>query len=235
MVAGASPAQAAEGPCTLASVNLGSCHISADNDGREVSIGGKVEVPAAPVGNNPNPVTTPEPPAVDRPGWVVTMPVTLSDLAKFRPNPGTDHMQPNGWMIVGLPTNFYAHASQHVKTGTLLGEPASVRFTPARYIWTYGDGSSRTAATPGSTWSALGLHDFDATATSHSYAHPGRYVIELTIGYSPEYRIASSTDWIPLAGYVWVPANRLVAVAASGAKTVLVEHACTTHPHGPGC
>lgn len=174
-------------------------------------------------------------PYLGRPGYTVTMPVTLSDLARFRPNPGRDLMQPDGWMIVGLSTNFYAHAAQHIKTGTLLGEPASVRFTPVRYAWSYGDGATRTTSTPGATWAALGINEFDATPTSHIYRAPGRYFIDLSIGYAPEYRFASSPDWVALDGLIWVPANRLVAVASAGAKTVLVQDECTTNPAGPGC
>ena len=50
--------------------------------------------------------------------------VTISDIATFRPRPGTDHMQPDGWTIAGLDTNFYALAPQQVVPGTLLGRPA---------------------------------------------------------------------------------------------------------------
>lgn len=229
------PGQAAHGSCTEPP------DLTVGNDGHDVTIGGSVTIPgkggsdAGPGGGSSSePVTTPVL-TVDRPGYTVTFPVTLSDLARFRPDPGTDHMQPDGWMIVGLSTNFYARATQQVKTGILLGEPASVRFTPVRYSWAYGDGSTRTSSTPGNTWRALSIHEFDATQTSHIYRDAGRYVIDLTIGYVPEYRYATGTEWIPVAGLVWVPANRLVAVAAAGAKTVLVEDECTVNPFGPGC
>ncbi|MBX3092430.1 MAG: hypothetical protein KF801_07950, partial [Cryobacterium sp.] len=201
-------------------MTTGCPNISVGNDGHEVTLGGTVEVPGGEGGTprdgdeSEEPAPKPTPWAVDRPGYTVTMPVTLADLARFRPDPGTDHMQPDGWMIVGLSTNFYARAMQHVKSGVLLGEPAFVRFTPARYSWTYGDGAARATSAPGGTWNALGIREFDPTPTSHVYRNPGRYVIDLTIGYSPEYRYAGSTEWIPVSGYVWVPANRLVAVAA---------------------
>jgi len=234
MLLGVSSAAAAGSTCTPTDIAAGTCDVSAGHDGRVVTVDGKAKVPAGPGSNTPP--SDPKPaPYNGRPGYTVTLPVTLVDIAKFRPNPGVDRMQPDGWMIVGLPTNFYARASQHVKSGTLLDESAYVRFTPARYAWTYGDGATRTSSTAGATWEALGLHEFDATATSHIYRNPGRYFIDLEIGYSPEYRFASSTDWIPLAGYVWAPANRLVAIAAAGAKTVLVEDECTANPHGPGC
>ena len=61
-----------------------------------------------------------------------TAPVTLSDIATFHPTPAVDHSQPAGWAIIGLDTNFYATGGQHTVDGTLLGQPASVRFTPVR-------------------------------------------------------------------------------------------------------
>lgn len=229
---------AAEPACSLTDIKTGTCTVTAEVTPDEVILGGAVDLPGTtdPRAAGPSgPAPTMPPLTVDRPGYTVTLPVTLADLARFRPNPGTDHMQPNGWMVVGLDTNFYAHATQHVKSGTLLERPASVRFTPVRYRWTYGDGASRTTATPGATWQALGLHEFDATATGHVYRNPGTYYIDLTIGYSPEYRYAGGTEWIPVSGIIWVPANRLVAEAAAGAKTVLVEDECTVNPSGPGC
>ncbi|MCC6855990.1 MAG: hypothetical protein IT189_08010, partial [Microbacteriaceae bacterium] len=56
--------------------------------------------------------------------------VTLSDVAAFRPDVGTNAMQPNGWAVVGLDTNFLSRGGADVVAGTLLGGPAEVRFTP---------------------------------------------------------------------------------------------------------
>jgi len=158
---------------------------------------------------------------------------TLSDLIGFRPTPGVDHMEPNGWFVVGLDANFYATGGSSVQSGTLLGFPASVRFTPIRWSWAYGDGASATKSTRGSTWSAQGITEFDPTPTSHVYQQPGTYFIDLTIGYHVDYTFNGST-WAPIAGTLWLPANRLVATVG-GAKTVLVEHECTSNPAGPGC
>jgi len=162
-----------------------------------------------------------------------TAPITLADVAHFRPDPGVDVMEPDGWMVVGLDTNFFAHSGVQVHTGTLLGQSASVRFTPVAWHWTYGDGASHSAATPGAPWAALGAREFDPTATSHVYAAAGTYVIDLTIDFAVEYRFGAGA-WVDIAGVLPVPANRLVATAGS-AKTVLVERECTVHPAGPGC
>ena len=160
-------------------------------------------------------------------------PITLADIAAFRPDPGVDHMEPNGWMIVGLDTNFFASGGTQVKDGTLLGQPASVRFTPITWHWTYGDGMAASLGTGGSSWAAQGIQEFEASPTSHVYRAPGTYYIDLTIDFTAEYRFGG-TQWIDIAGILPVPANRLVATAGD-AKTVLVERECTVSPAGPGC
>ena len=165
---------------------------------------------------------------------VVSLPTpALSDLIGFRPTPAVDHMQPNGWFVVGLDANFYATGGSSVQSGSLLGYPAQVRFTPIRWSWTYGDGHSAARTTPGSTWLAQRIPEFDRTSTSHIYADPGTYYIDLTVGYRAEYTFAGA-GWQPIAGVLWLPANRLVATVGS-AKTVLVERDCTSARTGPGC
>ncbi len=168
-----------------------------------------------------------------RDGYGVTSPVTLRDIASFIPSAGSDHMQPNGWMVVGLDTNFYAQAGAQIQDGMLLGEPASVRFTPRAYHWNYGDGTAATRSTPGATWAAQALKEFDRTATSHSYSKKGSYTITLTIDFGGEYRYAGSS-WVRIAGTLPVPANPLTA-SAGDAKTVLVAKDCAARPSGPGC
>lgn len=176
-------------------------------------------------------------PAFRPPGcvdWqVISLVPTLNDIAAFRPTPNVDHMQPNGWFVVGLDANFYATGGASTVDGTLLGQPAAVRFTPIRWTWTYGDGTSATRATRGGTWAALGIREFEATPTSHVYNAAGTYYIDLTVGYRAEYQFDGG-QWGTIPGTLWLPANRLVATVG-GAKTVLVERDCMTAPPGPGC
>jgi len=162
-----------------------------------------------------------------------TPPVTLADIARFRPDPGRNLMEPDGWMIVGLDTNFYSIAGAQIHDGTLLGQPASVRFTPVQWRWAYGDGGSARYGTPGSTWAGHGILEFDPTPTSHVYRTPGTYVITLTIDFRAAYRF-NGQSWTPITGILAVPANELVATVGD-AKTVLVEQDCAQNPAGPGC
>ncbi|MCU1543574.1 MAG: uncharacterized protein JWM50_1439, partial [Microbacteriaceae bacterium] len=159
--------------------------------------------------------------------------VTLSDIASFRPAVGSDHMEPNGWTVVGLETNFYSDAERHVVDGRLLGTPASVRFTPRTWHWDYGDGAVLDSSTPGASWASLGLPEFEPTATSHIYATAATSTIRLTIGFSAEYRVAGGS-WAPIVGTLSIPAPPATTIA-SGAKTVLVARDCASNPAGPGC
>jgi hypothetical protein len=163
----------------------------------------------------------------------VIRPITLSDIASFRPHPGVQHMQPDGWTVPGLQTNFYAVTGVHIVHGTLLGDAAAVRFTPVAFHWAYGDGKSATRSTKGGTWHALGVHEFDKTPTSHVYRRDGTYTIRLTIDFAAEYQFAGS-PFYPIPGVLPLAANDL-HITVDGAKTVLVEHDCAANPNGPGC
>ena len=241
---GTSPVASPATSCSLAEQSAGLCNIDASLGDGGATLEGSTDTPGS--GGGSGGPAAPVDPLADciyllndrclamgpgRSGAV--QPVTLADIAHFRPDPGTDLMEPDGWMIVGLDTNFFARSGVQVHDGALLGQPASVRFTPIAWHWSYGDGSVRTAATAGAPWSTLGVREFDPTATSHVYERPGTYYIDLTIDFAAEYRFGGG-PWIGIAGVLPVPANRLVATAGS-AKTVLVERECTVHPAGPGC
>ena len=162
-----------------------------------------------------------------------TLVVRMSDLVNFQPIPPAQGMQPKGWAVIGLPSNFFATASPYTLSGSLLGFPADVRFTPVGYRWEYGDGTSGGSATGGSSWAAQGLPEFSETNTSHRYRETGNYAVRLTVDYTAEYRFAGLA-WRNIAGTLAVPANPLAVVAAQ-ARTVLVDRECTRNPGGPGC
>ena len=212
-------------------------------NGDAVDIRGSIDIPGStgPTGSNGdvrgsgrggNVVTTPPPPPL-RDGYTVTAPITIADLVNFTPVAGVDHMEPNGWMVVGLDTNFFATVESGEHTGLLLNLPASVRFTAERYRWSYGDGTSAIRSTRGASWAASGVQEFDRTVTSHVYRTAGTFSIELAIDFSAEYQYAGG-PWIPISGTIPVATNRLVATAGD-ATTVLVGRDCAQRPSGPGC
>lgn len=159
--------------------------------------------------------------------------ITLSDIASFRPVAPTLTMEPDGWMLIGLPANFMARTQTHVVSGTLFDYPLSVRFTPSSYSWSWGDGTTSRSSVPGSSWAALGLPEFSATPTSHVFDTRGVYRISVTVNYTVEYSV-DSLPWRSIDGTLPGPAA-IVAALAGDAKTVLVERECTRKPDGPGC
>ena len=160
-------------------------------------------------------------------------PITLDDIATFRPVIGGSGMEPNGWIVTGLDTNFFSSASTHVVTGVLLDAPAAVRFTPRSWLFDYGDGSSARTATGGASWAVLGVREFDPTATSHIYASPGTFTIDIAVQFGAEYSL-DGQGWTAISGTLSVPAARFTATAGD-AKTVLVARDCLANPSGPGC
>jgi len=136
-------------------------------------------------------------------------------------------------MVLGLPTNYYLSAGVNVQNGTLLGAPASVRFTPAGYRWTYGDGASSTTGTRGSSWAAAGLPEFSTTATSHVYDEVGTYQPSAEVSWAAEYTL-DGTTWVPVEGTLPLPAPPLSGVTTDP-STVLVARDCIRNTSAPGC
>ena len=159
--------------------------------------------------------------------------VRISDVASFTPNAPTQQMQPNGWMVKGLATNFVATASVHELAGELLGQPADVRFTPVGYEWDYGDGSTGTSTVGGATWQGLNVPEFSESDTSHTYETTGEYAITPSVIYAAEYRFAGS-DWRPVEGTVTTAGTPTTATAWI-IRTALVAKNCIDDPAGIGC
>ena len=190
-------------------------------------------------GDNGNPDGSDGPGAIDRDLQCVSGPlclpeiVTLSDLARFRPAAPTLTMEPDGWLLIGLPANFIAETGRHVQPGSLFDVPIEVRFTPASYSWSWGDGSSLRTTVPGASWAELGLPEFSPTATSHVFAETGVYSVTVIVAFTVEYR-AVGLGWNSIDGTLTSPAVTVAALAGD-AKTVLVDKECTRNPTGPGC
>ncbi|NNC11141.1 hypothetical protein HII28_04515 [Planctomonas sp. JC2975] len=196
---------------------------------------------------DPGPYVEPSPLVCDRPdlcplghsspgGPAPTAPgvgVSMSDLASFYPQAPTVFGEPNGWAIIGLDANFVSQAPEHVASGVLLGQPASVRFTPVRFAWDYGDGAGAAGADGGATWKDLGVPEFSPTATSHVYGTAGSYTVRLTVSYTATYRLGDG-PWSGVPGSLSLSAPTFTVVAGD-AKTVLVQGTCQADPTGPGC
>lgn len=158
--------------------------------------------------------------------------VTITDLASFSPATATATGEPSNLGVAGLPMNFVASASAHVRTGTLFGAPISVRFTPVGFDFRYGDGSTANLSTGGSTWTALGQAQFTPTATSHVYRDRGTYDADVTVRYTAEIDVGAG--WMPIDGELSVP-GPTQQIRIYEAHTALVEYTCSERPTAKGC
>jgi hypothetical protein len=169
---------------------------------------------------------------IERGPWEMIY-VTLEDIARFRPNAGIAKMEPNGWAIRGVPANFWIETTAQILEGELLDAPASVRFTPLRYRWDYGDGERVARSVAGGSWVTLGVDEFAETPASHAFARSGVHVVQPSVDFTVEYQFGPG-EWIPIDGVVRAQASPLTVVV-TGAATVLVANDCVTAPRGPGC
>jgi hypothetical protein len=232
-------------PCSPDLAAIGGC-ATISNSGEQVDIGASISGPAEPGDDGTLPdeasPADPVPPAgidcimPERCGGflVVTPPdVTAADLASFRPAQPSLTGEPTGFGIVGAPTNVVAAASEQYMSGTLLGWDVTVRFTPAGYVFTYGDGSSARFTTGGTSWAALGQAQFTPTPTSHVYRERGTYPVSVTVQYAASVDFGSGT-WRPVTGFVTATSGGY-DVQVVEARTALVDRTCAENPAAPGC
>lgn len=192
------------------------------------SICGTVSLTARCVRWTPPPPRTPTPTSTDP----ATPVITISDLARFAPAPIAATAEPGNVGIAGMPTNFLGAASVQIQNGELFGAPLTVRFTPAGYDYSYGDGTTATRAVGGRTWADLGQAQFTPTPTSHVYPQRGTYTAEVDVRYTAE--VDFGTGWISVAGELTTDGvDQQIRIFE--ARTALVARTCIEHPGAPGC
>jgi hypothetical protein len=142
-------------------------------------------------------------------------------------------MEPNGWTVAGLPTNFWITATTHTLTGPLLDRPATVQFTPVATRYTYGDGTPTVRTSLGGSWASSGMAEFSETGTSHIYRSTGTYTVTPQVDFTVQYSYDGGA-WVPVDGILTATADPLTANVVR-ASTVLVADDCLEAPNGPGC
>lgn len=158
-------------------------------------------------------------------------PITIEDLAAFRPIVGELVVEPDGWGVVGTPTNFYATAESHTMQGDLLGSAVTVRWTPTTFAFDYGDGTTQTTEGSGAAWSGTG-EQWTETSTSHAYSSRDDVTASLTVTFTAE--VDAGGGWFQVPGSLPVEAPA-VPVKVFEVDTVLTAGDCAAAPTAPGC
>ncbi len=117
--------------------------------------------------------------------FIVTGPPTpsLSDVREFYPASTTISSEPQGWALRGRPFNLIADTTPITRSGTVLGLPTRISFTPTRWNWDYGDGTSQVTDAGGTSWATSGRKRFTPTPTSHTYTTRGDFTVSLSVDY----------------------------------------------------
>lgn len=129
---------------------------------------------------------------------------------------------------VGQPVGFWANASTHFKSGSLLGKATDVRFTPVQTSWITDQGQSGVGA-----------------SISLAFENEGSVEVAATVTYSVSYQIAGASGWVS-SGEIAVSDSVVVLiedssepspiVAAPPAKVVrLVGENCHSRATAFGC
>jgi len=120
--------------------------------------------------------------------------VTAVDFQRLPLAPSVVNIQPpNGWTLANMPNIVYtADASQTLRT-TVLGVGVTVRATPARFTWTFGDHSEPLSTTDPGT-------PYPNQTITHTYRAAGVNRIGLETQWSGEFLVDGFTNWIPITG-----------------------------------
>lgn len=123
--------------------------------------------------------------------------IAAAVVTEFRRLPlvsGAIQVQPSrGWTLVNVETIVLTSPAQQTFATSVLGIPVTVRASPTRFSWDFGDGSAPLITTePGAPW--------PAPTVTHTYATAGTRTITLTTQWVGEFEVAGSGAWQPIAG-----------------------------------
>ena len=223
--------------CTAAQITTGTCSVGGGTTGEGVDLWGNVSWGGSDPGDSDSgpdecPIVVNGQCEGSSPPKDGTGPTSVRDIESFRPRSPQQFVEPEGWSIRHVPTNFWSNAATHVVSGQLLGNPAHVRFTPVLYRRYFGDGHRTTTTHRGASLQELGQSPWTRTATSHSYDDAGNYRVRLVVWYSAEFRFGNQ-DWRDLDGMVTARGNDIQLLVVS-TETVLVARQCRTAAIGCG-
>lgn len=113
---------------------------------------------------------------------------------------------PGGELEIGVLAHFAVSQGPISVAGTLLGNSATIRFTPVSASWSFSDGSS--------------LSGFSAQRT---FEEPGDYTAQASVQYLIDYRY-SGNSWVTGAGSGALSSNRLeIPVVKIPRRTLLID------------
>ena len=120
--------------------------------------------------------------------------MSATDFQRLPLAPSAIHIQPpTGWTLANVPTIVYASDEPQTLRTTVLGVDVTVRASPVRFTWTFGDGSAPLATPdPGRPYP-------NATIT-HEYRVEGALRIGLATQWTGDFLVDGFNTWLPVDG-----------------------------------
>ncbi len=147
----------------------------------------------------------------------VTVVLTAADFSRLPLTPSAPQIQPaDGRGLVNADLIVYTDPGTQTLTTTVLGVPVTVRATPTRFAWDFGDG------TPALVTSDPGA-PYPRQTVARPYTSPGTYRLTLSTTWAGTYQVNNSGPWFDVLGTATtVSAPRTAEIAE--VHTVLVAN-----------
>ncbi len=140
----------------------------------------------------------------------------------------TIHAWPKDWAIIGKPAAFWTDADVSYIDMTLLTYAVTVKVTPEKHHWDFGDNTGATTTTKGSK-----PLPGEEPQIGHDFQNTGSKTVVMTTTFSGEFSVDGG-PWIPIDGYAHVASNELT-IDVYRFHRYLVDDDCYANPHGPDC
>lgn len=140
----------------------------------------------------------------------------------------TIHAWPTDWAVIGKPAAFWTDADTNYIDMTLLTYAVTVKVTPEKYYWDFGDNSGGTTSKTGSK-----PRPGDEPQIGHDYQKTGAKTVGMTATFSGEFSVDGG-PWLPIDGFAHVASNE-ISIDVYRFHRYLVDEDCYANPRGPDC
>lgn len=169
----------------------------------------------------------------------IEVPGAEEDIARVTPeqfrrmpiSASTIFSQPESFSLRNGHAHMYAESKTQNFNIELFDQAVRVRAIPVTYVWSYGDGTTRSLNFPGAPMAQRGFDE--PTSTSHVYKDTGDFGVGLTTRFRGEYSTEGG-PWTPIPGVANVP-SQPITMSVWRTKKILVADNCNQGTSAPGC
>lgn len=140
----------------------------------------------------------------------------------------TIHAWPKDWAVIGKPAAFWTDADTSYIDMTLLTYAVTVKVTPEKYYWDFGDDTGGTTSKTGAK-----PRPGDEPQIGHDYQKTGTKTVGMTATFSGEFSVDGG-PWLPIDGFAHVASND-ISIDVYRFHRYLVDEDCYMNPRGPDC